>query len=288
MNDELLRTSLLDLFQALGENAKGILLAGGYGLYLKQLHLADTGQRTLINADWWPVPRATEDLDLMLSTEIVADAQSMGAIRAVLDRLQYKVVRGSEFLQFARTCSANQVVKVDLLTAQLDVLQDNPSIRADSRRARPDVADRPALQAHPTDGALALTESPLTIGVSGRLSDGRASSAQVRIPHPFTYLLMKLTAYRDRRHDADKDLGRHHALDVFRIVAMLTEPESDQLRQYVVRYAANPQVESCADLIRSDFARATATGVLAMRDHPLWQNNQHLDVFLETIRELLA
>ena len=114
------------------------------------------------------------------------------------------------------------------------------------------------------------------------------SSAQVRIPHPFTYLLMKLTAYRDRRHDADKDLGRHHALDVFRIVAMLTESESDQLRQNVVRYADNPQVQSCANLIRSDFTHATASGVLAMRGHPLWQNDQHLEVFLDTIRELLS
>jgi hypothetical protein len=51
VNDVLLRTSLLDLLHALGPDADGILLGGGYGLYLKQLHLAETGQRTLIQAD---------------------------------------------------------------------------------------------------------------------------------------------------------------------------------------------------------------------------------------------
>lgn len=288
MNDELLRTSLLDLLHALGENVHGVLLGGGYGLYLKQLYLAEVGRRTLIRADLWPAPRATQDLDLMLSAELVADARLMGAVRAALDRLGYTVVKGSEYLQFARTISAAQVVKIDLLTAQLDALQDTPAIRANSRRARPSATDRPDLHAHPTDGALALTETPLVIEIAGKLSNGKASAAQVTIPHPFSYLMMKLTAYRDRRNDADKDLGRHHALDVFRIVAMLTEEEDGQLRHYVQRFADNPQMRSCIELVRSDFAHSTAAGVLAMRQHPLWQNDSQLGVFIETINELLS
>jgi len=288
MNDELLRTSLLDLLCTLGEDARGVLLGGGYGLYLKQLHLAEARERTLISAELWPVPRATQDLDLMLAAELVADARSMGAVRAALDRLKYHVVKGSEYLQFARTISPAQVVKIDLLTAQLDVLQDIPAIRANSRRARPSAANRPELHAHPTDGALALTEAPLGLDVAGKLSNGHAFSAHVTIPHPFSYLLMKLTAYRDRRSDVDKDLGRHHALDVFRIVAMLTEEESEQLHQYAQRFRDNLQVRSCADLVRSDFTHVSAGGVLAMREHPLWQNDPQLEVFIETINEFLA
>jgi hypothetical protein len=240
VNDSLLRTSLLDLLHALGNDAQGILLGGGYGLYLKQLHLAKTGVRTLIDADLWPAPRATEDLDLMLSAELVADARSMTVLRAALDTLEYEVIEGSEYLQFVRTVGATRVVKVDLLTAQLDVLKNIPAIRADSRRARPAAADRPDLHAHPTDGALTLTEAPLVIEVSGTLSNGQAFATRVTIPHPFSYLLMKLTAYRDRRNDPDKDMGRHHALDVFRIVAMLTEPERDQVQANVLRFTAGP------------------------------------------------
>lgn len=288
MNDSLLRTSLLDLLHALGNDAQGILLGGGYGLYLKQLHLAEAGVRTLIGADLWPAPRATQDLDLMLSAELVADARSMTALRTALDKLKYQVIKGAEYLQFVRTITATQVVKIDLLTAQIDVLKDIPAIRADSRRARPAAADRPELHAHPTDGALTLTELPLVIEVTGTLSTAETFTARVAIPHPFSYLLMKLTAYRDRRNDADKDLGRHHALDVFRIVAMLTERERDQVQANVRHFAANAQVRSCVDLVRSDFASPTASGVLAMRTHPLWQNDQQLAAFLETIEGIMS
>jgi hypothetical protein len=99
---------------------------------------------------------------------------------------------------------------------------------------------------------------------------------------------MKLTAYRDRRNDPDKDLGQHHALDVFRIVAMLTEPEPDLVQANLRHFVADAQVRSCVELVRSDFASATAPGVLAMRAHPLWENNQQLAVFLETITGIVS
>jgi len=67
---------------------------------------------------------------------------------------------------------------------------------------------------------------------------------------------------------------------------MLTEPEYLQVQVYLRQYAADAQVRSCVELVRSDFASATAPGVLAMREHPLWQNDQQLAVFLETITEI--
>src|SRR5262249_35138172 len=135
----------------------GVLLGGGYGLYLKQLHQSEAGERTLIPAEFWPAPRATQDLDLMLSAELVADVRSMSSVRDALDRLQYRVLPGSEHLQFIKELSENRNIKIDLLTAQLTVLQGIPQIQANTRRARPSGPDRPRLHAHPTDGALALT-----------------------------------------------------------------------------------------------------------------------------------
>lgn len=98
MNDSLLMTSLLDLWAALGIHQKDVLLGGGYGLYLKQLYMQQEGQPTLIDADGWPAPRATHDLDLMLTPELVGDASAMTAVRAALDELQYQEVAGSEYL----------------------------------------------------------------------------------------------------------------------------------------------------------------------------------------------
>jgi hypothetical protein len=288
MNDDVLRTNLLDLLHALGDDAHRILLGGGYGLYLKQLHLAEAGVRTLIDVELWPSPRATEDLDLMLPADFVGDSRSMTSLRAVLDKLGYKVKEGAEYEQFVRTITNTQAVKIDLLTAQLGVLQDFSTIKADRRRASPVAATRPKLHAHPTDGALSLTEAPAVLEVPGKLSSGQAFAGKVMIPDPFNYLLMKLTAYRDRRDDPDKDLGRHHALDVFRIVAMLTEPEYDRVHTNLQAFTNDAQVRSCVALVRSDFASDTARGVLAMREHQLWQNNSQLPVFLETLLGLMS
>jgi hypothetical protein len=99
---------------------------------------------------------------------------------------------------------------------------------------------------------------------------------------------MKLTAFRDRRTDANKDLGRHHALDIFRIVAMLTEPERDHIRENLRRFTGNAQVHSCRQLVRTDFATATAPGLLAMRQHQLWQNDDQILLFIEMLTGLFS
>jgi hypothetical protein len=36
-------------------------LAGGYGLYVKQLNVAEAGHPTLIPIELWRAPRATQD-----------------------------------------------------------------------------------------------------------------------------------------------------------------------------------------------------------------------------------
>lgn len=293
MNDQVLRTSLLDLLHhlgnmSLGNMSGGLLLAGGYGLYLKQLNLAAGRHRTLIPVDHWPVPRATQDLDLLLSAQLVADVPSMDAVRECLDAQGYSVVVGSEYLQFSRVVTGSQRVKIDLLTAQLDVLGQYPLIQADARRARPNSKTRPQLHAHPTDGALGLEESSVMIEIEGTLSNGTSTSTRIRIPHPFTYLLMKLTAYRDRRNDQEKDLGRHHALDIFRIIAMMTEGDIAEVRRLINHFASNPQMQSCAALVKSDFVNATSPGLLAMRAHPLWQDNPNRNLFIETLQHLFS
>ena len=46
--------------------------------------------------------------------------------------------------------------------------------------------------------------------------------------HPYTFLMMKLFAFRDRKDDPEKDYGRYHALDLYTIIATTTETEWNQ------------------------------------------------------------
>jgi hypothetical protein len=84
--------------------------------------------------------------------------------------------------------------------------------------------------AHQANEALFLEDASIAAELRGRRSTGDPYTATVFVPEAFPYLLMKLTAYADRKADANKDLGRHHALDAYTIVGMMTEPEYDRAR----------------------------------------------------------
>ena len=71
------------------------------GLYLKQRHMEEEQPpiETLIPGELWPPARATQDVDLLLPTEVIVSLEYMRSIRAALDRLGYKP--DVEFFQFS-------------------------------------------------------------------------------------------------------------------------------------------------------------------------------------------
>ncbi len=288
MSPDPLSTSMLDLWHAMGDAAGQVLLGGGYGLYLKQQQMAEAGVDTLIPAALWPEPRTTQDLDLLLTAEVVGDAASMQIIRNALDALGFAVVPEREYLQFERKVGVTQVVKVDLLTAQSGELKSDSAIHVKDRRARPKSVKGGKLHAHPTDGALGLGTASQPIQIAGTRSDGTEGQITVRLPHPFSYLLMKLTAYRDRKDDAEKDLGRHHALDIYRIVAMLTEAELAEVAKLLEANRGDEQLESCRAVVLRDFLGENPDGVRAMRQHPLWREPDQIEPFFDVLRDLFA
>ena len=91
MSMDILVTALLDLAHELPALPKPLLVGGGFGLYLKQRHLEETeGLDTLIAGERWPPARATEDVDLLLPTEVIISVAHMQAIRTALDTLGYR------------------------------------------------------------------------------------------------------------------------------------------------------------------------------------------------------
>jgi hypothetical protein len=282
----ILKTSLLDFLHELRDREGPLILGGGYGLYLKQLRLQETPDSlTLIAGELWPVPRATEDLDILLTTEIVIDAERMGPIRVALDRLDYSPIPGAEYMQFVKQLGGGKIVKIDLLTGPLGPFADDPRVKVDDRRVRP----RPSvkLHAHRTDEALGFQEHTTPVPVTGTLSSGDPYEATVLVPPAFTLLLMKLHAFRDRCNDEEKDLGRHHALDIYRIVAMMTEQEFEQTKQKVAEHQEGPAVVEAARIAREHFASEESLGSLRLREHPLWDEGMALKESLSALADLL-
>ena len=91
------------------------------------------------------------------------------------------------------------------------------------------------IHAHPCDQVVTLEEELLPFRFAGTLGTGKPWQAEVFLPHPYTFLLMKLFAFRDRINGPQKDLGRHHALDLYSVVALTNETEWQECREFSYR-----------------------------------------------------
>jgi hypothetical protein len=103
--------------------AEGIILAGGFGLRLKQYYLngrkstANGQQITLL--DELPEARATPDLDMFLNVNIWVETEKAHALsKALRGSLNYETVLHSWHFRKPLSEIQNRYVKLDLLARQ--------------------------------------------------------------------------------------------------------------------------------------------------------------------------
>ena len=225
--------------------------------------------------------------------------RKLGAVRLLADalsRLGYKPIEGSKYWQFAQPgdpAEPKQGAKVDLLGGPLLGLLSRlgPRFQKDDRRWRPKSKGQPPVHLlHETPEAVGVEDEPLSILIEGPRSTGEEYEAKVCLPQAFSYALMKLFAFRDRKDDPDprKDKGRHHALDLYAVVAMMTEPEYDFASRSRSKYADNEKVREAGEIVRSDFAGPESIGVLRLREHVLYDPAMDLKTFLDVLHEIFA
>jgi hypothetical protein len=99
---------------------------------------------------------------------------------------------------------------------------------------------------------------------------------------------MKLHAFADRMNDVNVDLGRHHSLDVYRIVAMLTEAEFNQVRQMVNKHSTSRPLVRGREIINQHFSSPTAMGLIRLREHPLFTPRMDAAKFVKNLSDLFA
>ncbi|MCW5824217.1 MAG: hypothetical protein KIT34_15540 [Cyanobacteria bacterium TGS_CYA1] len=282
MSDLDLINTFVDLHEKFSGRGLSIILGGGLGLYLKQLSLLEKPVRTLIDASEWPQPRSTSDIDVFLPLEVLISLDDMKAVRSVIDEMHFEPIEGSEFWRF--NLPANEV-KIDLLTGPINENVKN-QLKSDSRRARP--KGNLELHAHPVPEALDLSEDLEPVTLIAQAADKQMRTPTVKIPSPFTYLMMKVTAFGDQVENEDKNLGRHHAPDVYRIVAMMSEPQFTQTKSQFKQHYSSPYVERVRSLVKDSFAREDGIGILRMREHAFWNDNIRLPDFMGALREIVG
>jgi hypothetical protein len=281
-DDTVLRTSLLDLLRELRETDIQLILGGGYGLYLRQEYLTAKGVRTLLEADTWPSPRATNDLDVFLRLEVIADPERVTFLCQALERLGY--VAEVKYMQFVKPLGAMGKVKIDLLTGPEVHDVAGELVKIKEPRVRPKGTG--GLHAYLTEDAIGIEEGLQEIPVEGHLSSGERFTGRVLLPQGFTYLVMKLCAFRDRKEDSRKDLARHHALDLYRIVAMLSEDEYKRAMDMSAKYRGHEVVGEARRIVADDFASLEGIGVLRLREHSQFSDRMDVAQFVGVLEEI--
>jgi len=279
-----LQTSLLDLlFEIEGTDIK-LIVGGGFGIYLKISYVQKLGIRTLLQE--WPEPRSTNDLDLFLRPELLIESAKLKPMAEAIAKLNYKVVPGAEKYQFVKPGPGGAVpgsVKIDILTGPQDRFHGT-QVKTDARRARP----KPSvgIHAHPVDEALTLEEGLLPVLISGKLSSRGQREVEVFLPHPYTFLMMKLFAFRDRLKDADKEFGRYHALDLYTILSTTTEKEWKYALKLRDQNENQPYVLEAGHLVSEHFSALDRLGMIRLRESIYYRPELQLDDFMSAIQEL--
>ena len=279
-----LQTSLLDLLHEIKGSEVNVIIGGGFGIYLKVVHVAKEGRRILWRE--WPEPRSTNDLDLFLRPELLIESEKLKPLAEAIERLGYQAVAGAEKYQFVKPGAGGVdpgSVKIDILTGPQSRFKGT-KVRADARRARPHPSV--GIHAHPVDEALTLEDGLLSIVLSGVLSSGEPSKAEIFLPHPYTFAMMKLFAFRDRAEDADKDFGRYHALDLYTILATTTEDEWAYALKLRDQNRGNPCIIEAGRLVSKHFSGADRLGIIRLKESPYYRPELRLDEFMSALQEL--
>jgi hypothetical protein len=279
-----LKTALLDLlFEIQGTDVK-LIIGGGFGIYLKTDYVRRLEVRTLFQE--WPETRSTNDLDLFLRPELLIDSAKLKLLSEAIARLGYHVVPGAEKYQFIKPRpESGQAgsIKIDFLTGPQSRFKGT-KVKSDDRRARP--MPSVGIHAHTVDETPTLEEGLLPVKLSGKLSSGKPWQAEIFLPHPYTFLMMKLFAFKDRLNDADKEFGRYHALDLYTILATTLEKEWRYALELRDQQKDEPYVRSAGRLVSEHFSALNRLGLIRLRESRYFQPKLQLDEFISALQEL--
>lgn len=279
-----LKIALLELLKQIDGSGIKLIIGGGFGIYLKSEHALHNGLRTLLNK--WPEPRSTNDLDLFLRPELLIHPNELKPLQAALSELDYEPVPGAAKYQFSNagvSDPASGIIKIDFLTGPRTSFDDT-SVRVGGRRARP--SPSVGIHAHIVNEAPTLGLGNLEIPVEETLDSGEIWRSDVSVPHPFTFAMMKLFAFRDRFDDPDREFGSYHALDIYSIIATTTEEEWVQAPTLREEYKTNVHVIEAGEIVSEFFSSAEGMGIIRLKESPYYKPDFQLDDFMAILQEL--
>jgi hypothetical protein len=202
------RTYVLELLNALGPAAEDFVIAGAQAIkfMLKEA-------------------RGTKDIDFVL--DVAHLREKAPGLRKTLADLGYAVVPGSNNFQFEKPIpNSKELMRIEFMAPE--EFKREKDFRVDIDK---DVHARCCV-----GGSIAITESSLH-PLSGKLPDGSAFDASVRVTKPHAMVMLKLLALDDRYRNVrgptqakhDREEARIHSADAVAVVS--GQPDLGQFKE---------------------------------------------------------
>jgi hypothetical protein len=259
-----------------------LIVGGGYGIYLKTEYIKTNRISTLLTER--PESRSTNDLDLFLRPEFLIESKRLLPLAAALKKLDYQVIETARNYQFVKNDTAGKgVIKIDFLTGPQSCFQGT-NVKTDERRVRPNPSV--GIHAHPVDEVPTLQEELLPVMLSGPRSNGEGWESEIFLPHPYSFLMMKIFAFRDRLNDQLKEFSRYHALDLYSIVACINEREWNAFDGFRKRLENEPHVVEAANIVQEYFSSTNKLGIIRMRESRYFRPELQFNDFISILKEL--
>lgn len=268
----------------------GVLVAGGYGLFLKQQFLLGArDQPIVIPLERWPdaAPRATGDMDLIVALDLIADDTANKRLFTALEEQGFVVSEkphGKRW-QYFKEIGKDQHVIVELHAPLPD--GDNESENLQSNRFA--VKHKPSLGEQGVHGRT----NHEAIGSELHPFRFEMEAIQILVPNPVTWTVMKLTAAEDtwnRSKEEQRDSkGRaffreqaiKHGHDACRAVAMMTVEERDSSAEVIQAIRDTPPFLRASEIYRDFFVGKDDWANVVLGDR--WRPED-----LEIIQNILA
>jgi len=271
------------LWRRLQAAGRGVLVGGGYGLFLKQNWLLSRPRLpTVVRLDAWndASPRATKDLDIVLGLEIVSSRGSQRLISDALKEQGFDEIRPR--WQFAKK-EGERTTVVDLHSPVPE--EPHPNLAMDRVR----VKHKPSLGAEGVHGR----QNVEAVGSDLHPVIFETNGLKVRVPNPVTWSVMKLCAMRDRLRKSEendraeegrtfeREQAMKHARDVCRIVAMTTREESDRAAEVVEAVKSSAAFTNAVEIRNAFFGGGNDWGTRVVQS--AWRTDD-----LKIIRSVLT
>ncbi len=252
--DDLLWPHFSPLWRDLGTASPSkILVAGGYGLFLKQRLLAEGSQlRTVVPIQKWldATPRVTKDVDLVLGLDLIRNVTHQNSAINALNKNGFAASERphEQRWKFIKRLEGSQMIIVEMHAQRPDA--SDASIKATNKR----VKHKPSLGDQGVHGRT----NPEAVGSELHPFQFTRDGVELNVPNPITWSVMKLTASKDRwissqdperdeeQRKFDREQAVKHAQDAYRVVAMMTMDERDRASEVVASIATNDAFHTAA------------------------------------------